>query len=68
MLDKRWLYEDLAIWLPKTRTEILKFNAEILEIRNHYLKRSQNVIATIQELKAYRSALISEAVTGKLPL
>lgn len=68
MLDKRWLHEDLPIWLPKSRAETVALNASIRATRERVRELTGNLQSTVQELRRLRAAIISEAVTGKLKL
>ena len=68
MLDKRWLYEDLPVLLPESCDEAKRINTVIRTVREIVHSLTAKAYAAGQELRSYRAALISEAVSGKLSL
>lgn len=65
-LEKDWLL-DLEVFVPSIADQE-KISTEVRKKYDLLEASAGNAIQCISDLKAFRSALISEAVTGKLPL
>lgn len=66
MLDKRWFMNEFYVLVPSPE-EAEEIGKRITQIHSDSEYACSLARASIDELKKYRAAIISEAVTGKLP-